>query len=153
MTAGQLVVRNVQRTDLAALTALCVEHAAYERATVDWEGHEDRLTAALFGEAPRLAIWVAVMDNVMVGYLSATTDCSTWRAKSFIYMDCLYVCEPWRGQRIGEALMHALAEHARAVGIDRIEWQTPAWNEGAIRFYERLGAPSAAKRRFSLLIN
>jgi hypothetical protein len=31
-----------------------------------------------------------------------------------------------------------------------VQWQTPAWNEGAIRFYDRIGAVSKEKLRFFL---
>lgn len=35
-------------------------------------------------------------------------------------------------------------------GMPRIEWQTPAWNARAARFYERLGARALPKLRFAV---
>ncbi|MGP3950192.1 hypothetical protein [Streptomyces sp. 7N604] len=39
---------------------------------------------------------------------------------------------------------------ARGLGLTEVQWQTPAWNEGAARFYERLGARAKEKLRYSL---
>jgi RimJ/RimL family protein N-acetyltransferase len=41
---------------------------------------------------------------------------------------------------------------ARALGLTEVQWQTPSWNEGAIRFYDRLGARARAKTRFTLTV-
>ena len=39
---------------------------------------------------------------------------------------------------------------ATAQGLAQVQWQTPAWNRDAVRFYERLGAVGTDKMRFSL---
>ena len=45
-----------------------------------------------------------------------------------------------RSRGVGEALMAALAREVVSRGALRLEWTVLDWNEGAIRFYERLGA-------------
>jgi hypothetical protein len=35
-------------------------------------------------------------------------------------------------------------------GCATVQWQTPAWNEDAARFYRRLGAVELDKRRYVL---
>ena len=52
----------------------------------------------------------------------------------------LFVRDGHRSAGIGEALLKFLAGHCLAKGIGRIDLTTEDWNEGAIRFYERLGA-------------
>jgi GNAT superfamily N-acetyltransferase len=47
-------------------------------------------------------------------------------------------------------LVEAAADVAREDGCFELQWQTPSWNEGAIRFYQRLGARSTSKERFTL---
>jgi GNAT superfamily N-acetyltransferase len=49
-------------------------------------------------------------------------------------------------------LLQAAIEEARRQQIDHLEWQTPAWNEDAIRFYRRQGASHANKVRFRLTL-
>ena len=45
-----------------------------------------------------------------------------------------------RGKGIGEALLKHLARLAVNRGCGRFEWSVLDWNEGAIRFYEKMGA-------------
>ena len=63
----------------------------------------------------------------------------TWVGKS-IYLDDLYVLEPYRRQGIAAALLNELFEIARNENCNRIRWQVLNWNETAIRFYEKIGA-------------
>ncbi|WP_324290804.1 GNAT family N-acetyltransferase [Streptomyces sp. H27-S2] len=64
-------------------------------------------------------------------------------------MDCLYLAEGARGHGLGAALMDGVAGLAQELGLDEVQWQTPEWNEGAIRFYDSLGATGAPKRRYT----
>jgi GNAT superfamily N-acetyltransferase len=70
-----------------------------------------------------------------------------------MHLDCLFVREPARGRGVGAALLHAVFAIATAQEIAELQWQTPDWNEPAIRFYRRLGAQGKAKLRFTLQLN
>lgn len=135
--------------DLEALLPLIAEHAAFERAPAP-PVTAAMLADALSGADPRLRVWVAADGSGVVGYLSATRDFSTWRGRPFLHMDCLYLRPGFRGHGHGATLLDALCSHARATGITRLQWQTPAWNADAARFYRRLGARESRKRRFVL---
>lgn len=67
-------------------------------------------------------------------------------------MDCLFVRDTHRGGGVGRILMKAALEHTRLHGTTELQWQTPTWNSGAIRFYDRLGAAQQTKRRFTLTV-
>jgi GNAT superfamily N-acetyltransferase len=67
-------------------------------------------------------------------------------------MDCLYVREAWRGRGVGHQLWKAVHAFARAQGCRTMQWQTPEWNVDAARFYRRLGALEAIKRRYVLTL-
>ncbi len=144
-------VRAVRRHDIPALMAMCGEHAAYEGAPFDADGLPARLERALFAEPARLVGWIAEAGKP-AGYLTATREFSTWRAREFLHMDCLYVRDGHRGAGVGLRLLDALRTHARSIGIDEIQWQTPHWNRDAARFYRRLGAAEAAKLRYRLQV-
>ena len=47
-------------------------------------------------------------------------------------------------------MVEAVQCHRRQMGCANLQWQTPAWNEAAIRFYDRLGAGRLAKQRYTL---
>lgn len=136
-------------TDCERVRSLAVEHAAYEHSTtvipLDWAALASRLI-----HAERLRVFVAEADGLPVGYATLTFDASTWSATMYAHLDCLYVRHDYRNAGVGPLLFSAAADSAREEGVDELQWQTPSWNSGAIRFYERLGATSQAKERFTL---
>ena len=63
----------------------------------------------------------------------------TWVGKS-LYLDDLYVLEPYRKHGIATALLNKLFEVARNEKCHRVRWQVLNWNENAIRLYKKYGA-------------
>ena len=61
------------------------------------------------------------------------------RLGGVLFLKDLFVVEAARGGGIGEALLRFLAAHARACGIHRLDLTAEPQNEGAQRFYERMG--------------
>ncbi|MFD0077713.1 GNAT family N-acetyltransferase [Streptomyces sp. NPDC127166] len=149
---GQAEVRHARPEDLPRVVELITEHAAYEKAAPPAPGLTDRLAALLFGpEPPRLRCFVAALpDGTLAGYATCAPELSTWDGTEYLHMDCLYLTEPSRGHGLGPLLMEALRTEARTLGLPELQWQTPTWNENAIRFYDRLGATSKEKRRYTL---
>ncbi|MEU8438086.1 GNAT family N-acetyltransferase [Streptomyces sp. NPDC029216] len=144
-------VRFVRPEDLPRLTELIHEHVAYEKAAPRPAGLAERLGPRLFAEEARLWVLLAeTPDGAVAGYAACSEEFAFWDAGPYLHMDCLYLAEEARGHGLGAALMAAVADLARARGLDHVEWQTPDWNEGAIRFYDRLGgAASRPKRRYA----
>lgn len=101
--------------------------------------------------APRLRCLVAELpDGEIVGYATCAPEVSTWGGCEYLHMDCLFLRDGHRGLGLGQRLMDAVLAEARALGLREVPWQTPARNEGAIRFYDRLGAQGGDKRRCAL---
>ncbi|CAM5439170.1 N-acetyltransferase GCN5 [Streptomyces narbonensis] len=159
------MVRHARVEDLGRLVELVAEHAEYEKAAPPAPGLADRLAGLLFGDrgstgephalprtvAPRLRCLVAELpDGSLAGYATCAPELSTWDGVAYLHMDCLYLTSTARGHGLGPLLVDAVRAEARALGLTEIQWQTPAWNEGAIRFYDRLGATSKEKRRYTL---
>jgi GNAT superfamily N-acetyltransferase len=84
----------------------------------------------------------------LVGYATATQEFSTWDAACFLHMDCLYLREEARGLGLARQLVMEIASLAYRLGCVNVQWQTPVWNERAIRFYQRLGGEGKEKVRF-----
>lgn len=63
-----------------------------------------------------------------------------FRARTTFYIKEVFVEESARGEGAGEALMRRAAQLAVERGCAIVKWQVADWNEGAARFYERLGA-------------
>jgi GNAT superfamily N-acetyltransferase len=143
-----VIIRSITEHDVAELIDLCAEHAAFERAVYQREGKLERLNALLFGREPSLRIWVAESEGTLVAYASATIDTSTWTAERFIHMDCLFVRASHRNQNIGARLLRRVALEGQRLGIHQMQWQTPAWNANADRFYRRLPLSVTEKFRY-----
>ena len=144
-------------TDVDALLAMCAEHVVFERATLDagvnaLESRRAGLCAALGGTVPRLRAWLALADGEPIGYASAIVEYSTWEAREYLHLDCLFVRSGYRGANVGAMLLDAVLRHASEVGLEQVQWQTPDWNDGARRFYRRTGASESLKARFSIRI-
>ncbi|MGW2302527.1 N-acetyltransferase family protein [Streptomyces sp. NPDC001809] len=146
------LVRHARPEDLPRVVELIAEHAAYEKAAPPAPGLEERLAGLLFGPAPaRLRCLVAPLpDGTLAGYATCAPELSTWDGTEYLHMDCLYLTASSRGHGLGPLLMTAVRAEAADLGLTKIQWQTPAWNEGAIRFYDRLGATPKEKLRYSL---
>jgi len=147
---GRPAIRPMAPGDLAEVVELCVLHAEYENQPYREDGQAGRLHAALFGEPPLLFGWVVDAGDHLAGYMTAVTEFATRPARSFVYMDTLYLREPWRGRGLGRALMETLAAFAAERGLGELQWQTPPDNASGIAFYRRIGARELAKSRFVL---
>lgn len=83
---------------------------------------------------------VAECNANIVGMLVYYILPYTAQNKPALYMKELYVDSNYRGQKIGEQLMHALKVEAQTLGCSQIKWTVAPWNQSGIKFYERLGA-------------
>ncbi len=146
-------LRLCQPDDLDKLIILIGEHTNFERADYNAEGKKENLSQALFGDNAPLHCIVVEVKGEIIGYATYTFDYSTWDASWFIYLDCIYIEENFRSYGIGAVLM----SHIKEVGISRgcvnMQWQTPEFNERAIKFYNRIGGIGKEKIRFTLPLN
>ncbi|MGW7259686.1 N-acetyltransferase family protein [Streptomyces sp. NPDC054834] len=151
---GTARVRHAERADLPRVAELAARHAEYERAAPPSPDLTARLAALLFDTAPpRLSCLVAeAPDGQLVGYAACAPELSTWEGREYLHMDCLFLAPGHRGHGLGPLLMDAVVAEARRLGIAEVQWQTPVWNEGAVRFYDRLGAEAKEKFRYSLTV-
>ena len=146
------LIRDCQPDDVNRLIDLCQKHAEYEMASFNSVGKEDNLKKALFSDPPKLFCLVVEVSEIIVGYASYTFDFSTWDAATFMHMDCLYLEEEARGFGIGKILIEKLKQIAKDKNCINIQWQTPVFNERAIKFYHRIGGIEKDKVRFFLSV-
>ncbi|MGW0882462.1 N-acetyltransferase family protein [Streptomyces sp. NPDC002671] len=150
--SGTPQVRHAKPADLPRVVELAALHAEYERDDPPAPGLAGRLAELLFGTpAPRLCCLVAeTADGEVVGYATCSPQLSTWEGREYLHMDCLFLAPGHRGLGLGALLVDAVVAEAHRLGLTEVQWQTPAWNEGAVRFYDRLGAHAKNKVRYSL---
>lgn len=139
--------------DLPKLVDLCSKHSEFEQSNYDSTGKEDLLKKAIFSDQPKLFCFVIESSKKLQGYFSYTFDYSTWDAQTFLYLDCLYLEPEFRGHRIGEIVFDKLIEVAKQNHCVNIQWQTPIFNERAIKFYNRICGSGKEKVRFYIDTN
>lgn len=141
-------IRRARSADTAQLLVLINAHAVFERATATISA-ETLATLLGLPEPPSL-ILVAEQDYTLLGYAALTRDYALWSGGNFAHLDCLFVAEHIRGNGLGRALFEAARSLAKEWNCPRLEWQTPAWNNEAVAFYQHIGAKAIGKMRFTL---
>jgi GNAT superfamily N-acetyltransferase len=144
----EYIIRKCEEKDLTELVELCGKHANFEQANYSAVGKILLLKNALFVDTPKLYCFVIENKSKLEGYFTYTFDFSTWDAKAFMYLDCLYLEPNFRGFGIGEIIFENLRFIAQQNNCINIQWQTPIFNERAIKFYNRIGGIGKEKVRF-----
>ena len=152
MTTYQPNIRFAKKEDLNELVNLCEEHAQYEKVEYSSLNKKQLLEESIFSEIPSLFCLVVEVDKKLIGYATYMKQFSTWDAAYYIYMDCLFLKEGWRGFGLGEKLIEQIKIEGKGLECSLIQWQTPNFNTRAIKFYNRIGATSKTKERFFLTI-
>jgi GNAT superfamily N-acetyltransferase len=63
----------------------------------------------------------------------------SWTGRA-VYLDDLYVVEPYRGAGIGNRLFDTVYNLGKKEGCRNMKWQVSSWNSKAIAFYKQKGA-------------
>ena len=100
------------------------------------------LSRALIADPEREGVQLIARapDGEAVGFATVFWTWSTTRGARIGVMNDLFVSPAARGSRVGEALIAACAERARAHGAVSLTWQTALDNTRAQALYDRVGA-------------
>ena len=134
------VLRPAELGDVSAIVQLINGLAEFEKLTHLVQVTPESLAPHLFGERPVAEALVAERAGRVVAFALFFTNFSTFLARPGLYLEDLFVEPEARGQGIGQSLLEHLARLAATRGCGRFEWSVLDWNEGAIRFYQRMGA-------------
>ena len=137
---ADFAIRAAAPADVDAIVRLIQGLAEFERLTHLVEVTPEKLAPHLFGPRPVVEAVVVERAGDVVAFALFFTNFSTFLARPGLYLEDLFVEPTERGRGIGQALLEHLARLAAARGYGRFEWSVLDWNEGAIRFYQRMGA-------------
>lgn len=142
MTNG--TIRRAIPADVPEILLMIRELAEYERALEHAVATEEQLTAALFGDEPKVFAHVVEHDAGDGRRLGAFAlwflNFSTWLGQHGLYLEDLYVRPELRGTGYGKRLLATLAQECVDNDYGRLEWWVLDWNEPALAFYRSLGA-------------
>jgi GNAT superfamily N-acetyltransferase len=135
-----VTLRRVEKKKEArALAALTLELARYEKLDPPSARALARLTRdARRGE--RIRAVLAFVAGEPVGYSVSFESYSTFQGRPVFYLEDLFVLPEHRRSGVGAKLFLDCVKRARRRRCCRMEWQVLAWNEPALRFYEKVGA-------------
>ena len=94
---------------------------------------------------------VAEEDGRLVGACLGLMTYSTWRGARGLYVVDLFVSPEARGRNVGAALLRCSARRFAARGASFIKLEVDRTNEGAERFYARLGFAKKAEDRLHVM--
>ena len=83
--------------------------------------------------------------------IKEVSDSKALVGRKFMYIDDFCVDEKYRKMHIGQALMQAVTEEAKKIGIPSIELNVWEFNESAIKFYEKCGF-TTQKREMEIVL-
>jgi GNAT superfamily N-acetyltransferase len=136
----EVLIRPAGPADAEAIHRLVVGLAVYEGEPEAVEVTPEVLRRQLAHPRPPFECLLAEVEGRAVGLALFFPSYSTWRGREGIWLEDLFVEEPFRRQGIGSALLRRVAAIACTRGCARVEWAVLDWNVPAIRFYEKLGA-------------
>lgn len=139
-----LIIRPATPADLPSFISRIRALSAHEGRDEVPSVSERDLEGAFFGEdAINEAFVIEHRELGEIGCAVFFTVFSTYHGKRGLHLEDLIIDDHARGRGIGEAVMAWLAAETIRRGFAALQWTVVEDNEGAIRFYERLGASRA----------
>lgn len=139
MSREEISVRPARRDDWPRMAELDRQLATFEKLTLPTDAEAARLAAMIFDEKKVEALVAERGGRVEGMAIFWESLGSSFRARTFLYLEDLVVDETARSGGVGEALMAALAREGVRRGALRLEWAVLDWNVHAMRFYRRIG--------------
>ncbi|WP_422000479.1 GNAT family N-acetyltransferase [Reyranella sp.] len=132
-------IRHARPGDEAGLAFLLEDNQRhYGRAVRDGAGAEGAAMLAAPPAGGPLCL-VAERDGALAGFAILNRYFPGPGLSHGLYLKELYVTGAHRSAGVGEALIEGIRALAKARGDTRVLWTTGEENEGAQRFYDRLG--------------
>ena len=133
----EVQIRKARAEDVALLFKLIREMSDYERLplTID----ERRLLVDGFGEAPLFEAHLAFVNEQAAGY-ALTHGCYADFEGRGLFLESLYIKEPFRGHGVAERLLSEVRRVARDRQCYGIVLNILRWNTRALAFFREAGA-------------
>ena len=131
-----MIIRPGKKSDISQVFELIKELAEYEKALDKVSNTVEKLEEDGFGPNPVYELFVAEIENNIVGIALTYYRFSTWRGK-VMYLEDLIVREHMRRKGIGKKLFDMVLDHAKVTSCVGLSLQVLDWNELGINFYKK----------------
>lgn len=133
-------VRPAVASDAVLLLTLIRELAEYERMTDEVVITEEDVRRDGFGARPKFRVLLAEWEGQAAGYAFFFEIYSSFKGRTGLFLEDLYVRPQFRKNGIGKALLAGVANVAVQEDVPFVRWEVLDWNALAIDFYRGLGA-------------
>ena len=131
-----MIIRPGKKSDIPQVFDLIKDLAEYEKALEKVSNTVDKLEEDGFGPNPVYELFVAEIENNIVGIALTYYRFSTWRGK-VMYLEDLIVREHMRRKGIGKKLFDMVLDHAKVTRCVGLSLQVLDWNDLGINFYKK----------------
>ncbi len=131
-----MIIRPGKKSDIPQVFQLIKELAEYEKALDKVSNTVEKLEEDGFGPNPVYELFVAEIENKIVGIALTYYRFSTWRGK-VMYLEDLIVKEHMRRKGIGKKLFDMVLDHAKVTSCVGLSLQVLDWNDLGINFYKK----------------
>ncbi len=129
-------IRPAEESDFEAIITLQKEFAIFQKTPDKMKMTADQMKRDKY----LFQCFVAqTNDTNIIGFVTFFPAYYSWSGKA-IYIDDLYVTEPYRKFGIGKQLLDTVIFLAKESDCKKVRWQVSDWNTNAIDFYKKLGA-------------
>ena len=135
-----LNIRPANEDDVSLLAEFIRGLAEYEKLSDEVVTDEAILRESFFGSRPSAEALIAEWEGKPAAFAVFFENFSTFKGRSGLYLEDVYVEPEYRQKGIGKALLAYLAQIAVERECPRFEWVVLDWNQNAIDFYESFGA-------------
>jgi GNAT superfamily N-acetyltransferase len=136
----KIVIREAVEKDVEIIYKLILELSRHENTQKYILTNTEILREQGFGQDKKFGTLLAEYDGNTAGYLTYVWNYSTWQGGYYMYLENIFVLEPYRRFGVGSALMQKARTVCENNGRLHMKWEVQPENEKAIRFYKKQGA-------------
>jgi GNAT superfamily N-acetyltransferase len=142
----ELQMRYAKEKDAALILAFIRELAEFENMAALVAATEEDIRLSLFGKKQAEVI-IGEIDGIPAAFALFFHSYSTFSGGANLFLEDLFVREPFRGCGTGTNMLRHLARIAVERGCKRLDWLVLDDNAGGAAFYRKHGAIALTDRR------
>ena len=140
MSLSDFEIRPAVVDDVPLILSFIKKLADYERLAHEVVATEESLRKTLFDARKTAEVAIGYFQNKPIGMVLFFHNYSTFLGRPGLYIEDLFVDEPYRRRGFGTALLRYVARLAIERNCGRLEWSVLDWNKPAVDFYTKAGA-------------
>ncbi len=132
-------IRSADENDTSLIFYFIKALAQYEKMSDRVIATEKSIHESLFSKKQAEVI-LAFENEIPIGFALYYQTYSTFQGKANLFLEDLFIEEPYRHQGYGKIIFSVLAQIATERNYTRIDWWCLDWNQKSIEFYQPIGA-------------